>query len=159
MKKQLPTLKGLFILALAGIVNVNLIAQTPITNGSFENWEDVPVAFVPDNWEVEKDDEIADLVNTRMNEATEGDYSLKLETIIDGDLGFAVLGVVGDEGPEGGIPWTEEVDELRFDVKYSTEGSDASVVMVQFSMLLEMKLGVVPKHLREVRPVGVLMNQ
>jgi len=136
MKKQITIHKSIFILALAGIMNLNSTAQTPISNGGFENWEDVPIAFVPDNWEVEKDHEVADQVNTREVDATEGDYSLKLTTVEDPDgsepsMGFAVLGEVGDQGPSGGISWTEIIDELTFDVKHDIASNDAASVLVQ----------------------------
>lgn len=137
MKKHLPNSKSLWSTTLIlFFAFTSAIAQTPITNGGFEDWEDVPVAFVPDDWEVEKDHETGDLINARVEESTEGNYSLKLTTIVDPEnsdplMGFAVLGEVGDAGPEGGIPWTEAVDELQFDVKYSTEGADAAMAMVQ----------------------------
>jgi hypothetical protein len=137
MKKHLPNSKSLWAATLILFFALSsAVSQTPINNGSFETWEDVPIAFVPDNWEVERDHETADLINTRMNESTEGTYSIKLTTIIDEDLdpnrGYAVLGELDDEGiPVGGIELAEDVDELRFDVKYSTQIADPVMVIVQ----------------------------
>jgi len=137
MKKHLLNSKSLWIVPLILFFTLSsALSQTPLVNGGFENWEDVTVAFIPDDWEVEKDHETADLVNTQMSESTDGSYSLKISTILDPDdleplMGYAVLGEMGNEGePIGGIPYTDEVDELRFDVKYSTEGADAVMAMV-----------------------------
>ncbi|MFW5710264.1 MAG: T9SS type A sorting domain-containing protein [Bacteroidota bacterium] len=134
MKKPLPIHTSIFILALAGIMHLNSTAQTPISNGGFENWEDVVILDFPDHWLTDRDHR-ADELTTQVEEATDGDYSLKLTTIDDPDsdyapMGFAVLGEVGDEGPTGGIPWTEDVDELLFDVKYHAEGDDKPTVLV-----------------------------
>lgn len=136
MKKHLLTPKGLLVLVLAGIVNVNLCAQTAITNGGFENWENVFIMSVPDSWEIDKDHEAGPLITTQVTtEATEGSSSLKLTTILEPDdseprMGYAVLGQAGDSGPEGGIPWTETIDELQVDIKYNTSGDDAVSVLV-----------------------------
>lgn len=138
MKTLLPNKKNFGMLVIAGILTTQSFAQTPtsINNGDFENWEDVAVAFVPDDWEVEKDYEAADLVNTRVEEATDGTYSLKLTTIEDPEdpepyMGFAILGEVDDSGPSGGIPWTEDVDQLQFDAKYDIQSGDTGYAMVE----------------------------
>ena len=111
-------------------------AQAPVNNGGFENWESVPLAFVPDDWKVELSHEFANQVNTQVNESTDGTYSLKLTTVDDPlgtepYLGFAVLGEVGESGPSGGIPWTEDVDQLQFDAKYDIQSGDIGYAMVQ----------------------------
>ena len=136
MKKQLPIHKSIFILALAGIMNLNSTAQTPISNGGFENWEDVPIVEIPDDWETDRDNESGPLVTSKIEDATAGTYSLKLTTIPDPDdpeplMGYAVLGEIGEAGPVGGISWAEAVDELRFDAKYNAEGDDKPTALVQ----------------------------
>jgi hypothetical protein len=148
MKKHLLNSKSLWIVPLILFFTLSsALSQTPLVNGGFENWEDVTVAFIPDDWEVEKDHETADLVNTQMSESTDGSYSLKISTILDPDdleplMGYAVLGEMGNEGePIGGIPYTDEVDELRFDVKYSTEGADAVMAMVYSGIPAEILIG------------------
>jgi hypothetical protein len=136
MKTLLPMKKFGGMLVIAGILTTQGFAQTPINNGSFEIWEDVPVAFVPDDWEVDKNYEVANQINTRVAEATNGTYSLKLTTVEDPDgsepyFGFAVLGEVGESGPVGGILWTETVDELKFDAKYDIQSGDTGYAMVE----------------------------
>lgn len=137
MKKQLPKSKLALTTTFLFCLLFTAYGQTPISNGGFETWEDVFILSVPNDWEVEKDHEIGSSCTSRITtESTEGSSSLRLTTVNNPDetepyLGYAVLGEVGEEGPTGGIAWTEAVDELHFDAKYSTEGSDAALAMVQ----------------------------
>jgi hypothetical protein len=111
-------------------------AQSPILNGGFETWEDVTLLSGPDNWNVEKDHEAGSLVNYQVAEATEGSSSIRLVTMDDpgGESytysGYAIQGEVNQTGAAGGIPWTEDVDQLVCDVKYDIQTGDNALILV-----------------------------
>ncbi|PWE00142.1 T9SS type A sorting domain-containing protein [Marinilabilia rubra] len=122
------------------IIIVSIHAQSPIANGGFETWEDVALLSGPDNWNIEKDHEAGSLVNYQVADATEGSSSIRLVTMDDpgGESytysGYAIQGEVNQTGAAGGIPWTEDVDQLVCDVKYDIQtGDDALILVVAYN--------------------------
>ena len=59
--------------------------------------------------------------------------SLRLESVfLDGGvrMGFAILGSLGNNGPEGGVPFTLSADSIIFDAKYDIQTGDSANVYV-----------------------------
>lgn len=90
-----------------------------ITNGAFENWSAKTYDKV-NNWSR------AGSGVSRTTDSYRGGYAVLLETkdVFDGDANPSAIsnGFFGDNGPEGGVPYTGTQDTLVFYYKYIPQG-------------------------------------
>jgi len=106
-------------------------ATKAIPNGSFENWTELSFED-PDGW-LSSNFFSADPAFPAVSKSTEaqnGTYSAKITNvvIIDGDtLGFLTNGIIGDDGPAGGMPVFNNPDKVKFYYKYIPVGPDTAV--------------------------------
>lgn len=112
-----------------------LSAQIP--GGNFEHWKtatfESPAAA---NWTVH--DEELNPQKTglleKTTDASDGDYAIKFNTYGTRDFGYVVYGQVGENGPEGGIPFADNPTQLTVSYKCSlAEGDTAQVWVWLFS--------------------------
>lgn len=94
-----------------------------LQNGGFENWSDNHLYDAPSIWESQPTDNWKGIAAvTQSNDASHGNYSVEITSVEHGSepdttFGFVVHGVVGDMGPESGIAYTDQFDEITFDYK------------------------------------------
>jgi hypothetical protein len=126
MKKQL-------LLLGASLLSIASIAQ--VANGDFENWTVNYLYDAPTPWVTSVSDSRGELSNTFQSpDAQDLLSSIRMETVDmfgDTNFGYAVLGEIGDNGPENGIPYTEVnlPDSLIFWAKYDIQATDSTTVI------------------------------
>ena len=134
MKKLIPA-----TILLLSFVMIN--AQLPeIPNGGFENWENRFLYSKPAVWQTNENPDYAPLTNIRSDDSFEGDYSLRLESILEEKegqddrihFGFAVI--AGGEDEESGMPepaeWLNTADMVHFSVKHSIQPGDGGLIWI-----------------------------
>lgn len=120
-----------------GCIASSLISNAQIVNGNFETW-------TPTTWE---DLDTAQTSNTdaigngkpanatKVSPAQNGNYAIKLETSITGtDTNFAYIlfGDFGDNGPEGGFPYTQKPTTINGYYKSNFVTGDSAAIIVAF---------------------------
>ncbi|MEZ4739864.1 MAG: T9SS type A sorting domain-containing protein [Flavobacteriales bacterium] len=103
-----------------------------ITNGSFESWNTAFLFEDPTEWRTGNYEAGENLSTTKVGEAPEGSYAARMEThIAEGDtaFGFLIMGRI-DETPEGGVPFTTDVRQLRCWMRYSLVEGDSAIALV-----------------------------
>jgi len=140
MKKTL--LFGFLLSFLLGVT----YAQEGVPNGSFESWETHVLGFEnPTGWDTPNASlSLTDTINVRKsNDASDGDYSVKLETILVATI-FVTPGVItlGDFEVdfvnntatfEGGVPFTSRPLALKGDIKNLPAAGDFAVIGAIFT--------------------------
>lgn len=104
------------------------------TNYGFEKWttqfsHEDPKFWSTGNRERNRDITLAE----RSSDALDGSYSILIESKMyedDSVLGYVVLGDVGDNGPEGGVPVSAAADSLIFWVKYKVIPGDTAIAFI-----------------------------
>ncbi len=105
-----------------------------IVNGGFENWSNNILFENPDIW-LTGNNISSDIVATKSTDKVGGNYSIRLESIINGNdtaFGFALHGQIGNNGPEGGIPYSDVVDTIKGWYKYATQPGDSNNILIEF---------------------------
>ena len=113
-----------------------------IPNGNFENWQTTtisnPIGAVTANLEMfQRHGAGAPALVTQVTDAQHGTYACKLETtVIDQDttFGYAVFGTNGNDGPEGGFPYTQAPDSIVGWYKSAINAADSALVLVNFQL-------------------------
>ena len=114
-----------------------------LPNNDFENWVDIE-AEEPQDWFTSN---ILSAISngpfavTKTDDAYAGNFALQLETVEisflgsePDTIGYTSTGIIdGDEGIEGGFPYTEQPDKLSGYYKYTPVGNDTAVVNVYFT--------------------------
>ncbi len=126
-------------------------AQDQLYNPSFNMWTVNTVATQPTSWmnsyhafgimpttpmAVEKSSDASNLTS-----------SVKLNTVGDPmnpTFGFVLLGSIGNNGPQGGVPFTLSADSIVFDAKYDLQAGDSA------NVILMMKLNGVPFEMKMI---------
>jgi len=106
-----------------------------IVNGDFEDWTNNTLFEDPDIWLTGNYGWGTYVVATKSTDKVGGNYSLRLENIINGTdtaFGYALHGDVGQGGPGGGIPYSDIVDTLKGWYKYDIQTGDSANMMVEF---------------------------
>jgi len=124
-------MKKLYTITLGLFLGANLSAQSElgeIVNGGFENWSSNVLYEAPTVWQSSNTQEYrGQAIITKSTDATHGSYSAKLETLLlDGDTlqPYVFHGGVGDNGPEGGIPFNSTFNQIVIDYKTDLLGTD-----------------------------------
>jgi len=100
-------------------------------NGDFENWTDLQ-SEEPNSWGTSNVLSITsgNLTVTKSTDSHSGSYAARIENqpIVTGDtLGFLTNGIIGDNGPIGGMPVNDIPDVLSGYYKYTPMGSDSAM--------------------------------
>ncbi|MCX6273502.1 MAG: T9SS type A sorting domain-containing protein [Bacteroidetes bacterium] len=112
-----------------------------VPNNSFENWTSVsffeePAGYQTTNFQAFLT--IGTPVVTKTTDACDGNYALKMETMgngADNIPGGVFLGNPGPDGIQGGIPYTDHPDSLKFCLKYDMMDFDTGVLMIFFKFM------------------------
>lgn len=102
-------------------------------NNGFENWTKETTPEFPENWKINNDRDRDVVMAEKSTDALEGNYSILLESkSYEGDsvLAFTIIGDMGDNGPEGGIPVSQNADSLIFWVKYNIQLGDSAIAFI-----------------------------
>lgn len=106
-----------------------------IVNGDFEDWTNNVLFEDPDIWVTGNYGWGGQVVATKSTDKVGGNYSLRLESIINGNdtaFGYALHGQTGQNGPQGGIPYTDIVDTIKGWYKYDIQTGDSANIFVEF---------------------------
>lgn len=111
-----------------------------VINGDFEDWDDREISNPSELFDANEQLTDQGLILDKMpidksSDAAEGSYSIHMETVLtdDGDttFGYWILGDWGDDGPEGGAPFTLAADSIKGKVKYDIMAGDTAWFVVQ----------------------------
>jgi hypothetical protein len=153
MKRLIP-LTGLII-----SVFISTISGQVIPNGDFENWENRFLFNHPSGWLTQEDPGFADLTTFKSDDADDGDFSLRLESILEENaewgneiiFGYAIFGGLpggnkaisnlpkaenGDDSQSDmpvPRPWNNTVDRINFSVKYDIQPDDAAIAWIMLT--------------------------
>lgn len=106
-----------------------------LPNSGFENWTNTTIFSNPDQWQTSNFSE-GDVANaTPSTDAQHLSSSLLLQTVLSGNgqdtlFAYAFLGQVGNQGPDGGFPYTSNVDQLKGYYKGTIMPNDTAIAMV-----------------------------
>jgi hypothetical protein len=135
------------IIALSS-TSIGFCQMGQIQNGGFENWTLNNIFDYPLNWGNSNEDEYRGVTTVlKSSDAQLGNYSVELIAAEIGAnpdtvFGYVYQGSVGPSGPEFGIPYTAEFDEVR--VQYESDlpvGDSLYMFMIRFNssgIILEM---------------------
>jgi Secretion system C-terminal sorting domain len=111
-------------------------------NNDFNDWSDIETEepedwFTPNFVSVISNSPVS---ITKSTDSRSGNYAMRIETVeisFFGDspdtIGYTSTGTVGDEGIEGGFPYTGQPDKLSGYYKFEPVGNDTALVNVIFS--------------------------
>jgi hypothetical protein len=110
----------------------DIVAQN-VPNGGFEEWENEFVFELTDFWKTSNQDQ-GTRNASKSNDAHSGSYSMRLDNSVDSTFGYFFMGHVGENGPDGGEPYTSDIDSVigwyKCDMK---TGDTAQVLVFKFS--------------------------
>ena len=127
-----------FLLFFITLLAFSSFGQDQAINSKLNNWSTVTYSDgQPDGW-VTINQETGILYPgvsyvEKSSDANHLDYSLKLSTVGFDQVtmfGYALIGNIGDNGPEGGKPFAYNVDSLIFDAKFDLLNKDTANVLV-----------------------------
>lgn len=152
-------MKKILLLSLISI-GFNSISQDQLNNNGFNNWTNNTVAKTPNSWKTIYDlsgstFSLTDVPLTSSSDASHQSNSMRLKTVSNGQdmaFGFILLGDIGNNGPEGGVPFTLNADSLLFDAKFDIKPGDSANVYVI------LKNSGIPIDMQVIRIGGVQSN-
>jgi len=109
-----------------------------IQNGDFESWTTQTLYESPADWESSNTQEFQGVaVCSKSTTAQDGTYSALLEVAVVGTdtlTGYVFHGTVGQQGPDGGIPYTDAFNSVRVQVQSNiVTGDSAFMMMIRFN--------------------------
>jgi len=125
----------LFIVVLGGAIALNVSAQMQPPNGGFENWSNKAINE-PNGFFTSNAMSSADSGNViKVTDSYHGLYAAKLKTILSGSdtvNGLLLIGTPGNQGINGGLPFTGTPDSISGYVKYNIQLHDTAFFIVAF---------------------------
>ncbi|HNQ68902.1 MAG TPA: T9SS type A sorting domain-containing protein [Bacteroidales bacterium] len=125
--------KNLLIILTVSLCNL-IFAQQQLPNNSFENWTDV---FLYEGLSVWNSSNTGNVPGNegvvKSNDSYSGNYSVKLQSILNGEdtvLSYFYHGYLTNDGPGGGILYSEEFDGISGYYKSDMAEYDSAVVIV-----------------------------
>jgi len=122
-----------------------------ISNGGFENWTDVSLYDYPTLWGSSNTTEYQGVPTViKSADAQDGIYSAEIVaaevgSMQDTAIGYVYHGSVGNAGPDGGISYTDNLDEVRFQYKcYMPVGDTLFMILIRYINGIPIELGVYP---------------
>lgn len=128
-------MKNIYLTCAGFLLAANLFAQNgAIMNGGFENWTDQTLYDFPTQWKNSNQEEFSGVPTiTKSTDAQAGTYSCEIgvaQAGMDTIFGYVYHGNTGQNGPNGGIPYTENFDEVRFQYKSDIATGDTLILIV-----------------------------
>ena len=127
-------------LGLSSLIFTSQAQNGQIQNGGFENWANETLYDYLTNWingNTQDYRGVATLIKS--TDAFHGTYSAEISAVnipnsTDISTGFVAQGQFGNDGPEGGFPYTHEFDQVRIRYKCNlpTTTDDIHIVMIRF---------------------------
>ncbi len=121
------------------IDDIEFIGSTaPFPNGGFEEWTDITDEVPGDGWVVSNFFNLpSDPSVTKTTNAYSGNFAIRLENKISfyGEPfgSFAIIGTLGENGPEGGFPLSDTPKKISGFYQYAPVGVDSSIFLAKFS--------------------------
>jgi len=121
------------------IISSTAFAQLgQIENGDFESWTSEIIYESPTDWQSSNTQEFqGTAVCSKSTTAQDGTYSTLLEVAVVGSdtlTGYVFHGTVGQQGPDGGIPYTTDFNSVRVQVQSNiVAGDSAFMLMMRFT--------------------------
>lgn len=125
-------MKKLFTFLFSLLAIASATAQIP--GGNFENWDalyfDYPASsnfctYTSDQLSAETHDLLQ-----KTTDASDGDYALKFATFGTYDFGYVLYGQMGNEHPNGGIPFADDPTQLTLSYKCNMAVNDSAEILV-----------------------------
>lgn len=128
-------MKKIYLLTATVLLAATSFAQNgTIQNGGFENWTDQTLYEYPTQWQNSNQQEWGAVETvTKSTDAVAGTYSCEIGVeLVDQDtiFGYVFHGTTGQMGPDGGIPYTDNFDEIRFQYKSDIVTGDTLTIIV-----------------------------
>ena len=125
-------------------ISITLIAFSslaqfdPIANGDFEIWEDDTIYETPETWGSSNTVEFFGVsAVAESSDAQDGNSSVEISSILLGQdtlRGYVFHGSMGQAGPDGGIPYTDNFEAVGFQYKSSLPvGDTLYMVMLRYN--------------------------
>ncbi len=126
--------KSLLVL-ISVLVSIFVNAQEQqIQNGDFELWSSIFLYENPVGWSSSNTNEFMGTpLVIKSEDAYSGDYSIKLKNyVIEEDTlsGYIFLGIAGEDGPEGGVEYSSDFDQVKGYYKSNLLDEDTAIILV-----------------------------
>jgi hypothetical protein len=120
-----------------------------ISNGDFESWEDQTIYANPTDWQSSNTVEFYGVpAVSQSSDAQDGSYSVQLSSILMGPdtlSGYVFHGIVGQSGPDAGIPYTDNFEAVSFQYKSDLPAGDTMhLIMIRFNAGVMVEFLTVP---------------
>ncbi len=128
-------MKNIYVTAFITLLTLGAIAQNgQLPNGGFENWSDIDLYDYPTDWENANTDNYQGIPTViKSTDAQDGTYSCELVAATTGQqdtiFGYVLHGTFGQNGPSGGTPYTNNVDEVQYQYKCDLAPGDTMFVI------------------------------
>lgn len=127
-----PEVPGSYII----LDNITMTGTSlPFPNGDFEHWT-AAMSEEPDYWQTLNYAKTTVPSAAKSADSFSGSYALRLETILTlwgQTLGYITNGIIGDHGPEGGVPISYNPYNVTGFYKYVPNGPDTALAVVTTS--------------------------
>lgn len=128
------------LLSVLSLLTIGAISQVSnVENRDFESWTQIDYS-IPDTLtstveEYLKQGAVIDVAPVeKSNDAFKGSHSIKLSSVETSDNdtvnGYTILGNWGDDGPEGGYPYTFQGDSFTFHYKCDLQPNDTAWAII-----------------------------
>ncbi len=107
-----------------------------IQNGDFENWTNQTLSDTLDDWTDSNTDQPGVVTVFKSTDAGHGDYSAQIKAVTSGPndqdtlFGYVFHGSVGGNGPDGGINYTDDFDEVQYQYKSDLATDDTLYLLI-----------------------------
>lgn len=128
-------MKNRYVTFIAAFISSVTFAQNgALPNGGFENWSTNDIYDYTTSWLSSNQDQWMGIETTsKSTDAFAGTYSCELsgqQTVgQDTVFGYVLQGTIGQNGPDGGIPYTDAFDEVKFQYKSDLALGDTLFVL------------------------------
>lgn len=131
-------MKHLYLSTSLLLAGTTLFAQNgEIQNGGFENWTQTQIYEYPTQWQNSNQQEYGGVETVvKSTDAQSGTYSCELKaTEVNGDTlrGYVFHGSVGSSGPDGGIAYTDNFDEVQVQYKGNLNNDTLYALVIRFN--------------------------
>lgn len=128
-------MKKLYFTLSAVLLAAGSFAQNgQLNNGGFEDWSDINLYEYPTQWKNanQENDGYGMPTVFKSTDAQAGLYSCEItvqSNATDTTFGYVFHGNTGNNGPDGGIPYSDSFDEVRFQYKSDIVSGDTLMVI------------------------------
>jgi Secretion system C-terminal sorting domain len=128
-------MKKFYLATVAILLATSSFAQNgTIQNGGFENWTDQTLYDYPTQWKNSNQQDFYGVPTiAKSTDAQAGTYSCEIsvaEVGTDTTFGYVFHGGTGQNGPDSGIPYSDNFDEVRFQYKSDIASGDTLIIIV-----------------------------